>query len=246
MKKKEVVSLLVCSIILGFIFSFQKWGFEDFSASEGLGNWFSLSIISLIGLLVHYLGIVIFARKYSVSSEFKLWTTSKKTITSFFKFLQPVLPNKIYSGIIVPLLFAFFSNGFLKLPLVGVTELKEDPSKLLKLKHKYLTEYKQGLIHLAGPMANLLLALVLATINNSAFSTLISINYYLAIFTLLPIGSFDGTKVLFGSRLLYFFAIITTALSVIFISYFSFFATLVLALIIAVICILSLLYQDKE
>ena len=248
MKRNEIISFLISALVLGFVFSFREWGYSSFSLAEGLGNWAAASILSLIALLFHHLGILIIAKKYFCDIEYKLWTTSKKTIVKFSFFLRSITrnisPSKFYSGIVLSFLFSIFSNGYIKFAAIGITELTENTSKRLKTKYKYLSEYEQALVHLAGPFANLLLALVLTAINYQAFSNLIGINYYLAIFSLLPIGNLDGAKILFGSKLLYIFSIVFLIFAIALIQVVNFWATIFLATIIAFIFLMIRIYKN--
>ncbi len=63
---------------------------------------------------------------------------------------------------------------------------------------------KNGLISLAGPMMNLLLAMIFLIWNSPMSKIGVAINAWLAFFNLLPFPSFDGIKVLFWNKLAYF------------------------------------------
>lgn len=79
----------------------------------------------------------------------------------------------------------------------------------------YLTRKQYGKIALAGPFSNLVLALfflLVSSITNPGIINAIGsygfiINSWLALFNLLPFGSFDGSKVLHWNKKVYFVVI---------------------------------------
>ncbi len=129
------------------------------------------------GFILHELGHKFVSMKYGYWAEFKLWPQGLifALITSFFGFVFAA-PGAVYT----------YAN--------------------------YMTDEINGKISIAGPIVNIILALlflaVATAVYPSAFSSetyaLIfiicavgySINSFLAVFNLLPIGNLDGSKVL--------------------------------------------------
>ena len=63
--KTEIKSIIFAATILGFIFSFRKWGYgETFIFSVGLYNWVFASISSAIVLLIYQITHKLIAKKY--------------------------------------------------------------------------------------------------------------------------------------------------------------------------------------
>ena len=91
----------------------------------------------------------------------------------------------------------------------------------------FLTKKQNGKISLAGPLTNIILALLFLTLllitkslTNSFMFLVLSygfrINSLLALFNMLPFGFFDGAKVLFWNKTIYtIFALIALALFII-------------------------------
>jgi Zn-dependent protease len=83
-----------------------------------------------------------------------------------------------------------------------------------------VTKKRNGIISLAGPVANIILAVVFIIISlfvNTplvlmALSYGIRINYFLAIFNMIPILNFDGKKVWAYNKLIYIMVISTAFL----------------------------------
>ena len=129
------------------------------------------------GFILHELGHKFVSMKYGYWAEFKLWPQGLifALITSFFGFVFAA-PGAVYT----------YAN--------------------------HMTDEINGKISIAGPIVNIILALVflgIATMiypsalysESSALIFIIcatgySINSFLAVFNLLPIGNLDGSKVL--------------------------------------------------
>ena len=170
----EVRDLIIAFIVISLCFAIVNAG-RDISGI--------LSILPIVmvgvgaGFILHELGHKFVSMKYGYWAEFKLWPQGLifALVTSFFGFVFAA-PGAVYT----------YAN--------------------------YMTYEINGKISIAGPVVNIILALVFLAIATaiypSAFysetSSLIfvicavgySINSFLAVFNLLPIGNLDGSKVL--------------------------------------------------
>jgi Zn-dependent protease len=129
------------------------------------------------GFILHELGHKLVSMKYGYWAEFKLWPQGLifALITSFFGFVFAA-PGAVYT----------YAN--------------------------HMTDEINGKISIAGPVVNIILALIFLAIGiavyRSAFTSqtaviifticlvCYSVNRFLALFILLPIGNLDGSKVL--------------------------------------------------
>ena len=129
-----------------------------------------------LGFILHELGHKFVSMKYGYWAEFKLWPQGLifALVTSFFGFVFAA-PGAVYT----------YAN--------------------------YVTDEINGKISIAGPIVNIILAIIFLIIASliypSAFTSETlrvvftvcalgySINSYLAVFNLLPIGNLDGSKV---------------------------------------------------
>ena len=129
------------------------------------------------GFILHELGHKFVSMKYGYWAEFKLWPQGLifALITSFFGFVFAA-PGAVYT----------YAN--------------------------YMTDEINGKISVAGPVVNIILALVFLAIAIAVYPSAFtsepsvilfivcsvgySINSFLAVFNLLPIGNLDGSKVL--------------------------------------------------
>ena len=170
----EIRDLIIAFIVISLCFAIVQGG-RDVNAV--------LTILPIVmvgvgaGFILHELGHKFVSMKYGYWAEFKLWPQGLifALITSFFGFVFAA-PGAVYT----------YAN--------------------------YMTDEINGKISIAGPIVNIVLVLVFlaigAAVYKSAFysetSLLIfiicaagySINSFLAVFNLLPIGNLDGSKVL--------------------------------------------------
>ena len=170
----EVRDLFIAFVVISLCFAIVNAG-RDVNAI--------LSILPIVmvgvgaGFILHELGHKFVSMKYGYWAEFKLWPQGLifALVTSFFGFVFAA-PGAVYT----------YAN--------------------------YMTDEINGKISIAGPIVNIILALVFLAIATviypSAFysetSALIfiicavgySINSFLAVFNLLPIGNLDGSKVM--------------------------------------------------
>ena len=170
----EVRDLIIAFIVISLCFAIVNGG-RDVNAI--------LSILPIVmvgvgaGFILHELGHKFVSMKYGYWAEFKLWPQGLlfALITSFFGFVFAA-PGAVYT----------YAN--------------------------YMTDEINGKISIAGPVVNIALALIFLGIATAVYPSALysetyalvfiicavgySINSFLAVFNLLPIGNLDGSKVL--------------------------------------------------
>ena len=170
----EVRDLIIAFIVISLCFAIANAG-RNMNAVLHLLPMIMVGVGA--GFILHELGHKFVSMKYGYWAEFKLWPQGLifALITSFFGFVFAA-PGAVYT----------YAN--------------------------YMTDEINGKISVAGPVVNIVLAalffIVATLVYRSAFtsqtSLLIyqicalgySINSFLAVFNLLPIGNLDGSKVL--------------------------------------------------
>lgn len=189
--KKEIISIIIISIILGFAISLMK----------------STSIFLLATLSV-FLAILIntFAKKvmsYYLDSEIeiKLWEIRKYGIAKHRYFKKP-----FPIGAVLPLIITTLTLGYLSWFACLVFDVKAKVYRAAKrhglYKFSEMTEWHIGLIAAAGVISNLFFAVICYLLGYSEFA---SINAYFAFFNIIPLSSLDGNKIFFGSLALWSF-----------------------------------------
>ncbi|WP_298522613.1 site-2 protease family protein [uncultured Methanobrevibacter sp.] len=170
----EVRDLIIAFIVISLCFGIANTG-RDMNALVQILPMIMVGVGA--GFILHELGHKFVSMKYGYWAEFKLWPQGLlfALVTSFFGFVFAA-PGAVYT----------YAN--------------------------YMTDEINGKISVAGPIVNIILAIVFlviaALVYRSAFTSEValtvffvcalgySINSFLAVFNLLPIGNLDGSKVL--------------------------------------------------
>jgi len=196
--KKEAISIIAVSIILGFIISLIE----------------TLSIF-LIALLTIFLVIIInvAAKKFisyyfEAETEVELWEIIHY-LPWIFGFKKPRKFKKPFpAGAFIPIIIKIISFGYLNWLACLVFEVKPKVYRAAKrhglYKFSEMTEYHLALIAAAGIAANLVFAIIGYLIGVPLFTKL---NLYYAFWNMLPISSLDGNKIFFGSLTLWIFLV---------------------------------------
>ena len=170
----EIRDLIIAFIVISLCFAIVNAG-RDVNA---ILNILPIVMVGVgAGFILHELGHKFVSMQYGYWAEFKLWPQGLllALITSFFGFVFAA-PGAVYT----------YAN--------------------------YMTDEINGKISIAGPIVNIALALVFLAIATAIYPSVFSsdtsllifyisavgysINSFLAVFNLLPIGNLDGSKVL--------------------------------------------------
>ena len=170
----EIRDLIIAFIVISLCFAIVNAG-RDVNA---ILNILPIVMVGVgAGFILHELGHKFVSMKYGYWAEFKLWPQGLllALITSFFGFVFAA-PGAVYT----------YAN--------------------------YMTDEINGKISIVGPIVNIALALVFLAIATAIYPSVFSsdtsllifyisavgysINSFLAVFNLLPIGNLDGSKVL--------------------------------------------------
>ncbi|MBS3172241.1 hypothetical protein J4438_01505 [Candidatus Woesearchaeota archaeon] len=242
---KEIISLIIGSLVLGFIFSFKEWGYGSVNIDLGLSNLIRATILSLIVLSIYQLSHKLIAKKFELNSRFTIWSMKRFWFTKSSKVNETKLfgmkIKSIKMGVIIPLLFAFLTNGILKFATVGSSEISQRKGRNVGREYKHISEYEEALIFLVGPLTCLLMALIFKQF--PGFDKLVEISYTLAIFSMIPFSGLDGSKIFFGSLPLYICSGTFILISVALMQILSPVLTLILSAIVAILLLTIFLYR---
>jgi len=230
--KKEINHLTIAIVVLGVIFSFNEWGIESFDFLMGITNLLRAIILSAIILLTQIYGEKIYGKRIGTKIFYSLW----------------IIKEKVYLGVIVPILVALFSSGALPFPMVGGFSTQETPSKRIGRKYSRLTEFEESRIAFVGIITNLLFIIIfkiLTLTNISFFMKGMEIATVMVIINIIPLPPLNGSKIFFGSRSFYVLSLIFVIASIIFLYMFSILVSLIIAAIIALI-FATFYYYHKE
>ena len=169
----EVRDLIIAFFVISLCFAILYAGRN----ASGIITMLPIVMVGVgLGFILHELGHKFVSMKYGYWAEFKLWPQGLifAILSSFFGFVFAA-PGAVYT----------YAN--------------------------YMTDEINGKISIAGPIVNIILALLFLAVatmvypsiysTNSALIFIVcslgySINSFLALFNLIPIGNLDGSKVL--------------------------------------------------
>ena len=197
MNAKEIAVIIAAILIL--------------SVSAGLGFMLRgtieqvvlVFIFSAIIILVNIFVKKIIARSLDADIEHEIWYFSQFGFKAHQHTKKP-----IPLGIIVPLVAAVATLGFLKLPAIITYEARALRVRAARRFGNYsyteMTDWHNAIIGASGIIALLLLALITYLLPVQGFELLAQLASYYAFVNMIPFSKLDGTQIFFGSRVLYF------------------------------------------
>jgi hypothetical protein len=233
--KKELERLLITCVVASFSLTLVKgWGAFDLiegkTAFDYAANFIIVFFVLFFSLLIHFSIQKLIALKLGYSSEYKYWI----------------------NGLIFGVIICFFSYGYVPLFFPGTLYYDIIPKLRIGVfrggvKHKDL-----GLIAFAGPLSNIIIVgliapLYLAT-GNPLVHAIILANLLIAIWSLLPIPTFEklrqfkggttGLYIFIASRWA-FVLVLATALSfsalILLFKVFSYIIALIIGILITIV-----------
>jgi len=186
--KKELLALILALVVLAFSNSFTN-------VDKFVSSLFMFAII----LIIYTTSKKLTAYYYESEEETKIWTFQRYGLydRSYFKTAIPI-------GIILPFLLSILTFGAVPWFAVTMSEVKPTPARAVKRHQIYsfseMTEWHLSLISASGILAALILAPVAYILN---FPDLARASIFFACFNLVPLGKLDGTRIFFGSVVLW-------------------------------------------
>src|SRR3989338_2467081 len=187
-KSSELNSLLLSIAVIAFIISFRNWGVgKEIDFSHGIVNLIGAMLIVSISLTLRLLFQKIVALGADLQAEYKLWSI----------------------GLFIALILGFITNGLVWFIVPGSIVMNFMPGHRIGWLRYSLNYFGIGVISLAGPIANIFLAMIFRTLYDitsiQLFHAAFLLNIIMALWNMLPIPPADGSRIFFGSRLVYMF-----------------------------------------
>ncbi|PIN76794.1 hypothetical protein COV17_01055 [Candidatus Woesearchaeota archaeon CG10_big_fil_rev_8_21_14_0_10_36_11] len=193
---QEISGLLAAVLITAFIFSFRDWGSEQFEFIVGITNFITLIFIGAISFVFRISCQKIYALSQGYKAEFKIW----------------------WVGLVIALVLAFISLGRVPFILIGgIVASFMIKQRLGEFRYGF-SYHQNGIASLWGILGNLILAIGFAvglyySPQNYFFSKGLMLNIIMGFCALLPLPQLDGLNIYFGSRMMYYIAIVTVLLA---------------------------------
>lgn len=237
--KKEIKYILIAALIAAFVFSFNEWGIEKFSAAIGAKNLLIAFVFCSIIYFSHSLAQKFMADYYEYKIEFTLIDIKSKIKKAGKAVTLPMGP-------IITLLLIFISGG--KFVFLILNSYEHIHHKEFRIGRRWinLKEFEEAQIALAGPLSQIFLLIIFKLLLpfSIIFNKAMFIASVIAIYHMLPLPKVDGSKIFFGSRTLYIASLIFIIAFIALIFHMSTIQTIILALLFSMV--LSIIYLYKK
>lgn len=218
--KDELIAILLASVTLGYILSFK---------SITAASWLAYAGIAALILLIHHFGYKISAILFDCSAETQLWSMRQFWFSKSSYFRRP-----FPLWLLFPLILIWISLGTIKWLAVITFNITPLPSRI-KYRWRELTEWHIALVATGALIFNIVAALIAKAFGFDEFALL---NLMFVLMSVLPIGQLDGTKIFFGSMLLWTFMFVLSIVMLLMIQSATAFYTVIAAVIIALFALI--------
>jgi len=199
---KEIIIIILAAIILGFTVSFSL--FLDLSITSFMLLIVVISFIVIISLNIIAKKLLAYYFEANVKTRFWSWYQYWFSKGSHFKKPVPMLWLPLVLSIITKGLFWWLA--VLEFDVEARVERVSRRHGLYRFTE--MTDWHIALIATAGIITNLVLAVIgymLGSIGYaSGFELFARLNIYFAAWSIIPLSNLDGSKVFFGSKILWF------------------------------------------
>lgn len=248
--RREIKYLIAVVVVLAFIFGFND-GSDKFELSYWLLNFVKILVMVAFSVFVHDFAHDLMAKKYGFISEYRVWGIKRfgfgkeRFPKSFNLFGRKVTINSFPIGMFLALLVMLLSNGRAFFSAVSSYGLVIKKTHRIGKRFIEVTDFEEAKIALAGPMANILLAIIFMLFNSAGnFDTIIMINSWMAFWDMFPLPGLDGSKVFWGSKPLYIFSFLFIIGTVILSRVLSALPALLLAIGVALLFFIVYIYRS--
>ena len=185
---KEIFAIIIAIIFLAFSNSFID-----------ASLFYSSIIYFAIIMIVYVFFKKLTAYNLEAIEETKLWTFQR-----YGWYERSYLKTPFPIGIILSFILSVLSLGVVKWFAITETDVRATKARVVKRHDFYsfseMTDFHIACISASGIFALFILSILAYFLN---YSELAKLSLYFACFNLLPIGKLDGTRIFFGSRILY-------------------------------------------
>ncbi len=186
--RKELFSMLPAILVAAFIISFKEWGAEQFDWGIGLVNFARAVVIVSLSFFIFDAGQRLFGLSINYRLRYKVWTI----------------------GLLIGLVVCVITNGNIWLILPSGFLVEHLTGYRLGWFRYGINVFGQGIMSLGGPIACILLIIIIKLFSFALPATFVDkailFNVIFAAMSMLPIPPLAGSKVYFGSRMLYAFS----------------------------------------
>jgi hypothetical protein len=224
MEKNEFWNIAIALLVMTFII-----GFSEFTITSFIYGF----IMSIILLVIFIFTQKIVADQLGIDIKFRLWSFRR-----YWLRWQDKFDWDFPAWIVFPLILVVLSDGLLKWTAILTFDSKKAAKKAAK-KFEEIKEFDLALIASSTIFATLVLALVVKLLGFNDFA---SVACWFALLNILPFGNMNGSKIFFGSKILWIFLVVLTIIILILIDLAHIAATIFIALILAALAAIIFYY----
>lgn len=223
--KNEIIQILIAIILIAWLVAFPLKTTTSFLIALGM---------AVMILLPHVLAHKFAAHKLNCRARFTLLDFRRFGFSEKYRLKYP-----IPVWLIIPVLFVFLTKGIVKIFTIEGFTLDTSESRVGRI-FTELSESEIAAIAVVGPITNLIIAFFASFVDQN-FAIL---NVWFALFSLIPLGNLDGTKIFFGGRILWAFMFILTLAMLILLHVTNPIISLITGLILAAVITIWLLKMN--
>ena len=199
--KQETTRILATILFLGLMMSFNLWGpGKSVDVLFGLKNFITTTLIAAFSVLCYISVQRLFAISRGYQPEYTMWSPSFGG-------------SGLWIGVLVGSILVILSSGRFWWVAVGGMAINMLPGHRLGWFRYEMNMYDWALVSVAGPVTSIILALLFKSLSavpalasNEFIPVAVALNVWMAIQNMIPIPNLDGSRVFFGSRLLWVFS----------------------------------------
>lgn len=233
---KETKSLIYVIFILGLVF-----GFNDGLGSFVFSIWFNNFILNLmlisIVVLTFFVSIKLISNFFNYESKFCVWKLKQYSYSKKAHFPIKYI-NNFHLGTFIALVVTLISNGILYFTAIFIVKFKE--KKKIGKERIYLKGFTKAAILSIAILIMLILNLLFKV---GGIERGFLIGFWFIIWNLMPVGSLIGSKIFFGSRVLYFGLLIFVLLFSVILAIIPSLLGLLIALLFSIIAMIVYFYK---
>lgn len=189
-KPRELRAALITILVIAFAVSFRKWGIgREVDIGYGLSNFLGALIIVAISFFGRLYVQKIVGLGADFQAEYKLWTF----------------------GALLTLILVFITNGKLWFLITGGVTVYAMLGHRIGWVRYGLNHFGIGVVSLAGPIANIILAMIFRALHSVYQTELLYTGFILniiwALWQIVPIPPTDGSRMFYGSRMVYMYGL---------------------------------------
>lgn len=203
--KKEIVSIIMAILLMSLVLIFDN----NIIYTE---NFAFYCLISTIIILVFVISKKLIAHHLDIDVKVKTWQFSRYGLKT-----KAYLKNPIPMGLLLPLLIVFLSSGYVKLLTFLQYDATALPAKAVKKygskRFSEIMEWDDAQLVFSSLFPLLALSIIASMFTGEFFSSLSKISLYYVAWNLIPFSKLEGLRLFMGSRPLYIFTLILTAIA---------------------------------